>query len=91
MSWSRRPERDTPRMEQRRFRDDRGRLWTGSISSGTLRGGERHAEVIFLCDDQPSELKRVARLDVPPAEADDLWRSMDESEIRRVFQRSDPA
>lgn len=78
-------------MEQRRFRDERGRLWTGSISSGTLRGGEQHAEVIFVCDDQPGELKRVARLDVAPAEADDLWRSMDEQAIRRVFRGSEPA
>lgn len=91
MAESKRPEGDTPRMEQRRLRDDRGRIWTGSVTSGTLRGGEQHAEVVFVCEDQPSELKRFSRLEVPPAEADDMWRKMDDSEIHRVFDESEPA
>lgn len=91
MPWSRRPERDTPRMEQRRFRDERGRLWTGSVSSGTVRGGESHAEVIFVCEDHPGQLKRVARLDMAPAEADDAWQSMDDDDVRRTFDRAEPA
>ena len=91
MGWERRPADDTPRMEQRTFRDARGRTWVGSISSGTLRGGEQHAKVIFVCRDQPAELKRVARLDLPPAEADDAWRAMGEAELREVFGRSEPA
>lgn len=91
MPWERRPARDTPRMEQRTLRDARGRTWVGSISSGTLRGGEQHAEVIFVCRDQPGELKRRARLDMPPADADDAWRAMDEDELREVFGRSEPA
>lgn len=91
MSWERRPEDDTPRMEQRRFRDARGRTWTGSVSSGTVEGGERRAEVIFVCEERPSELKRVATLDVPPARADERWHDMDEDELLEVFDRSEPA
>ncbi len=92
MGWARRPERETPRMEQRTLRDARGRrTWIGSISSGTLRDGERHAEVIFVCRDQPAELKRVARLDLSPADADDAWRAMGEAELREIFGRSEPA
>ncbi|HEY8468519.1 MAG TPA: hypothetical protein VIL18_02695 [Longimicrobiales bacterium] len=91
MGWARRPARDTPQMAQRTFRDERGRTWVGSISSGTLQGGEEHAEVIFVCRDQPGELKRVARLDLAPAAADDAWRAMDEAELREIFGRSEPA
>lgn len=91
MEWARRPERKTPRMEQRRLTDDRGRLWTGSITSGTLEGGEEHAEVIFVCEDQPSELKRVTRLDVPAEDADRAWRKMTEIEVLDTFHRSEPA
>jgi len=91
MGWARRPASDMPQMAQRTLRDARGRTWVGSVSSGTDRGGEQHAEVIFVCRDQPGELKRVARLDVPPAEADDAWRAMDEAGLREVFGRSEPA
>ncbi|HEX7050769.1 MAG TPA: hypothetical protein VF188_11245 [Longimicrobiales bacterium] len=91
LTWERRPADETPAMEQRLVEDDRGRTWVGSVSSGTLRGGEEHAEVIFICRDQPGELKRVARLDIPAAEADDRWRSMPEREVRSVFLRSEPA
>ena len=86
MGWERRPADDTPRMEQRTFRDARGRTWVGSISSGTIRGGEQHAEAIFVCRDQPAELKRVARLDLPPAAADDAWREMSEPEGGETFR-----
>lgn len=89
--WERRPEKETPRAEQREFEDERGRRWVGSVTSGTLRGGETHAEVIFVCRDQPDELKRVARLDIPAGEADDCWRAMGLEEVREIFQRSEPA
>lgn len=91
MAWERRPERDTPRMEQRTLRDGRGRRWTGSVTSGTVSGGEEHAEVIFICDDQPDELKRVARLDVAPTQAAERWREMEDEEIESVFRGSEPA
>jgi hypothetical protein len=91
MDWARRSEDETPRAEQRELRDERGRLWVGTVTSGTLRDGEDHAEVIFVCPDQPSELKRVARLDVPAADADRGWLRMSEEEVRSVFRRSDPA
>ncbi len=91
MEWERRPAEDTPMMTQRVLEDDRGRTWVGSITSGTLRGGEAHAEVIFVCRDQPDELKRVARLDIPAAEAGQRWRELDESEVLEAFRRSEPA
>lgn len=91
MSYQGRPERDTPRLEQRELRDERDRLWIGSVTSGTLEGGEEHAEVIFVCPAQPSELKRVARLDTPPAEADDRWRRMNDRELLDVFEQAEPA
>lgn len=91
MEWARRPERDTPRAEQRTFRDDRGRTWVGSVTSGTLRGGEEHAEVVFVCVDQPGELKRFARLDIPPSRADEAWRGMADEEVLDIFRRSEPA
>jgi len=78
-------------MEQRTLRDERGRTWVGNITSGTVSGGERHAEVFFVCTDQPGELKRVSRLDIPVDDADERWRTMDESEILEVFRRSEPA
>jgi hypothetical protein len=91
MTWSRRREEATPRMEQRHLRDERGRLWVGNVGSGTVRGGEEHAEVTFICRDQPGELKRLARLDVGPGQADDRWRNMDEQELLDTFHRSKPA
>lgn len=91
MDWAKRPERDTPLMQKREFHDARGRRWTGSITSGTVRGGEEHAEVIFVCRDQPNEQKRVGRLDLSPVDAGDRWREMAEEEIRDVFQDSEPA
>ncbi len=47
--------------------------------------------MIFLCDDQPSETKRVARLPIAAAEVDDRWREMGEDEIMEAFHRSKPA
>lgn len=91
MDWSRRPEQDTPRMAQREFRDERGRRWTGSVTSGTVEGGEDRAEIIFVCRDQPSAQKRVGSLDVPPRRAEDRWRAMDDREIVDVFRQADPA
>lgn len=91
MDWARRPWTETPRMEQREVTDGRGRTWVGSITSGTLRGGEEHAEVIFICRDHPGELKRVARLGMPPREASDAWRKMGSAEVLDVLERSEPA
>lgn len=91
MEWERRPLEATPSMEQRRLRDDRGRVWVGSVTSGTVRGGEEHAEVVFVCQDQPGELKRVARLDVPAAEIGARWRAMADAEVIEAFERSEPA
>ncbi len=91
MKWERRPAEETPQAEQRTFRDDRGRRWTGVVHSGTQRRGEEHAEVIFMCDDQPSETKRVSRLSIPASEVDERWRAMGEDEILAAFRRSSPA
>jgi hypothetical protein len=91
MSWERRPEEETPRMETRTFTDDEGRRWAGSVISGRFAGGEQHAEVIFVCEDAPGEEKRYVRLDRPPAEAADEWRSLDESGIRALFRDSEVA
>jgi hypothetical protein len=88
MNWERRPEEDTPRAEQREFADDRGRTWIGTVTSGTLEGGEENAEVVFTCRDQPSEPTRVARVGVPAREADDYWRQLDESGVRSTFESS---
>jgi hypothetical protein len=91
MNHEGRDESETPRMETRSFKDDQGRRWAGSVMSGRFRGGEEHAEVIFVCEDTPSELKRFARLDTPPAEAADEWRGMAEEQVRGLFRDSEPA
>jgi hypothetical protein len=91
MSWERRPESDTPETAARQLTDDQGRSWTGMVTSGRMGGGEEYAEVIFACEDNPSEPKRVSRLNEPPASASDSWRSMDEQELRDVFDQSMPA
>jgi len=91
MNGDRRPESETPESAARELVDDRGRRWTGMIASGRMGGGEEYAEVIFACEDNPSELKRVSRLNEPPARASDAWRGMDESGMRDVFDRSMPA
>ncbi len=91
MDWERRPEAETPVAEQRTFRDDRGRQWTGIASSGTQRKGEEHAEVMFVCDDQPSEHKRVARVRVAAAEVGRYWRDAGNDEVLNVFRRATPA
>ena len=90
-NWARRPKEDEPVAEQRSITDGEGRRWTGIISSGRLEGGEENAEVIFVCEDQPSEIKRVANLGVPPRDADDLWRKIGDDEVEAVFKRSTPA
>ena len=78
-------------MAQREVKDDRGRTWVGSITSGTVRGGEERAEVIFVCRDQPSELKRVGHLELPPAEAATAWNKMRPDEVLEILGRSEPA
>lgn len=89
--WERRPKDATPAMTEREIEDERGRTWIGSVSSGTRRGGESHAEVLFACVDQPGELKRVARLDIPAEDADVRWLTMEEDEVLDAFRRSEPA
>ena len=91
MNQERREDSETPRMETRSFTDDQGRRWSGSVMSGRFRGGEEHAEVIFVCEDTPSETKRFTRLDSPPVEAAEEWRGMGEEQVRTLFQRSEPA
>jgi hypothetical protein len=88
MDWAKRPKSDEPVAEQRSIKDDDGRTWIGSVSSGRFQGGERNAEVIWVCADQTSELKRVSDLGIAPAEADDRWRAMEEDEVRKTFERS---
>jgi len=91
MTWKRQPAENEPVMEQRTFRDDQGRQWTGMVTSGRLEGGEVNAEVVFVCNDQPSETKRVASLGVDAAHADDAFRAMDDREVRDLFRNSTPA
>jgi hypothetical protein len=91
MGHERRDESETPRMETRTFTDDQGRSWSGSVMSGRFAGGEERAEVIFVCEDTPSETKRSARLDSPPAEAADRWLAMPEEGVRELFRGSEPA
>lgn len=91
MNWERRPKEDEPVMVQRSFQDAEGRSWTGSVTSGRLEGGEDFAEVLFVCNDQPAETKRVATLDHPPGEADERWGAMPETEVVELFRRSEPA
>jgi hypothetical protein len=75
-------------METRTFTDDEGRRWSGSVMSGRFAGGEKHAEVIFVCEDAPSEAKRFVRLDSPPARAAEEWRGMDEAQVQGLFRDS---
>jgi hypothetical protein len=91
MEWERRPKSDEPTAEQRSVQDDQGRTWIGSVSSGRFERGEQNAEVLFVCEDQVSEVKRVADLEIPPGQADDLWRGMAQNEVDDVFRRSTPA
>jgi hypothetical protein len=91
MSWERRPEAETPRMETRSFKDGEGRRWSGSVMSGRFAGGEERAEVIFVCEDVPAEAKRFTRLDSPPKQAADAWRSMDEAGVQALFRDSEIA
>ena len=91
MEWEKRPKSDEPVNEQRRLTDDEGRTWIGSVTSGRFQGGEENAEVLFVCDDQPSELKRVADLGIPARDADTHWRGVSDDEVGEVFRRSRPA
>ena len=91
MNQERRGDAETPQMETRSFTDDQGRRWSGSVMSGRFGGGERNAEVIFVCEDTPSETKRSTRLESGPAEAAEEWRGMGEEQVRTLFQRSEPA
>jgi hypothetical protein len=90
MSWERRPEDETPTVETRTFTDDDGRRWAGSVMSGRFAGGEERAEVIFVCEDQPSEAKRFARLDTPGGSGGRVAR-MDEERILSLFRDSERA
>lgn len=91
MAWERRPESTTPDATPREVVDDRGRHWKGSVTSGRMGDGEQYAEVVFTCEDQPSEVKRVSRLNEPPATVSETWRRMGDAELRDVFDRSMPA
>lgn len=91
MSTAKRDESETPDMETRMFTDEEGRRWAGSVMSGRFGGGEEHAEVIFVCEDVPSEDKRSARMEESPVEAARRWRSMEESQMRELFRASEPA
>ena len=91
MTWERRPKSDEPVANQRTITDDIGRRWVGTVSSGRFQGGEENAEVIWVCTDQPSELKRVADLGIPPGEADDVWLELGEEDVVSVFRDSRPA
>ena len=91
MNWERRPKEDEPVMMQRTFQDEDGRNWTGSVTSGRMEGGEDFAEVLFVCNDQPAETKRVATLEFPPGEADRKWKNMGDDEVTELFRASKPA
>lgn len=91
MEWERQPAENEPVMEQRTIEDEQGRRWTGSVMSGRLEGGEANAEVMFVCEDQPSEVKRVANLGVDAAHADDAFRAMRSVEVEELFRNSEPA
>lgn len=91
MEWERRARSDEPVMAQRTFTDEAGRRWTGSVTSGRREGGEDFAEVLFVCNDQPAETKRVATLDYPPGEASNRWSALAEAEVKALFGRSEPA
>jgi hypothetical protein len=91
MNWERRPKDDEPVMAQRTFVDDDGRNWTGSVTSGRQEGGEDFAEVLFVCNDQPAETKRVATLEYPPREASRRWSDLGDDEVIDLFHRSKPA
>jgi hypothetical protein len=85
------PEDATPEMATRTFRDGEGRQWAGSVMSGRFAGGEERGEVIFVCEDSPSEPKRFARLATAPADAAREWRSMDEAAMLALFRDSEIA
>lgn len=89
--FARRPEDQTPHAERRTIRDDWGRSWVGTVTSGHLPGGEEHAEVSWICVDAPSETKLVTRLDAPAATVDEHWRSMSTDDVAQAFRRSEPA
>jgi hypothetical protein len=89
MSEERRPEEETPEMATRSFTDDTGRSWAGSVISGRFAGGEQHAEVIFVCEDEPGEAKRYVRLDRAPVEAAEEWSRLDESEMKALLRNSE--
>jgi hypothetical protein len=91
MAHQGRPEEETPQMETRSFTDDDGRRWTGSVMSGRFAGGEKQGEVIFICEDSPSETKRFARLDEEPTAAAAVWRGMSENQMRELLRDSEPA
>ena len=91
MNWERRPKDDEPVMNQRYVRDDQGRTWTGSVMSGRFEGGEDFSEILFVCNDQPTEVKRVATLEYPAREADERWKMMGDSDVDTLFRQSKPA
>lgn len=91
MEHEKRPDSETPEMETRIFEDEEGRRWAGSVMSGRLGGGEERGEVVFVCEDSPSEPKRYARLDAAPKEAAKEWRGMDEPRMRELLRDSEEA
>lgn len=91
MSHDRRPDEATPEMATRKFQDEDGRQWAGSVMSGRLSGGEQHGEVVFVCEDSPSEPKRYATLDSEPAQAAEAWRNLDERGMRDLLRDSEIA
>jgi hypothetical protein len=85
------PEDATPEMATRTFTDGEGRQWAGSVMSGRFAGGEERAEVIFVCEDSPSEPKRFSRLRSAPADAAREWRTMDDAAVQALFRDSEIA
>lgn len=88
MEWEKRPSREEPVAEKRTFTDDRGRRWAGTVMSGQYSHGEENAEVVFVCEDQPAERHRVAKLGREAAKADDAFRRMKEDDIVELFRDS---
>lgn len=78
-------------METRTFTDDDGRRGAGSVISGRFAHGEEQAEVVFVCEDVPSETKRFARIAAPLTEAAEQWRTLDDGAVRDLFRTSERA
>jgi len=88
MEWEKRPSREEPVAETRTFSDDRGRRWTGTVMSGQYPHGEENAEVVFVCEDQPAERHRIAKLGRGAAKADNAFRRLKDDEVLDLFRKS---